>query len=193
MHYLIVGLGNPGKEHQLHRHNIGFMAVEKIAQQLSSSGAWSNKMGAESFTFQFNSDSKVTLIKPMSYMNLSGRAVQAYMSFFKLNIENIWVFHDDIDLEFLRVKVKQGGGHGGHNGLRSIDSCIGVHYHRVRLGVGRPQFGDVSNFVLGNFASEQMTAVELVLSRISANLPTLLNGRKDRFIEEIIKPDTPTN
>jgi PTH1 family peptidyl-tRNA hydrolase len=185
MHSLIVGLGNPGREHMLNRHNIGFLAIDSLAQKFAPNAVWQNKMGSETISAQLPNGNKITLVKPQSYMNLSGKVVQAFMVFYKLPLDAIWVLHDDIELEFLRLKVKNGGGHAGHNGLRSIDAYIGRNYNRLRLGVGRPQFGEISSFVLGNFTNAEILQVESLIERITDNFLLLLDGKKDVFLNSI--------
>ncbi|MDR1034795.1 MAG: aminoacyl-tRNA hydrolase, partial [Holosporales bacterium] len=133
---LVIGLGNPGSKYMYTRHNAGFLFVDYFSE--------SEKFPA--FRTRFDSmcsecillGEKVILQKPQTFMNLSGRAVGQLVSFYKLNPEQIIVFHDDIDLQPFDVKIKLGGGHGGHNGLRSIDEAIGRNYWRVRFGIGRP-------------------------------------------------------
>lgn len=158
---LIVGLGNPGPKYVGTRHNIGFCVVEELARR------WNIQLGAGkhralSGTGMIRQRS-VMLLLPQTYMNLSGESVQAATRFFKLEADSVVVAHDDIDLKTGKVKLKIGGGHGGHNGLRSCDSHLGTRdYFRIRLGVGRPPHAnaEVANWVLGHFGSAVRATVE---------------------------------
>lgn len=169
---LIVGLGNPGKQYEGTRHNVGFRVVEELASRGGNPG----------FTSQFKGEvSKVdiageraVLLKPLTYMNLSGESVQGAMAFFKLQQADIIVVHDDMDLELGRIKLKQGGGHGGHNGIRDIAKRIGADFYRVRLGVGRPRgTSSASRHVLGGFSAEEQPVLEQLLAD-AADAVTLL-------------------
>ncbi len=158
---LIVGLGNPGRQYAATRHNVGFMAVQAMASQYGLTWSESTKLSCEIACGTVKSR-KVFLIKPTTYMNLSGKAVQAVMAYYKIKLENLHVIHDDIDLELGKVKFKTGGGSGGHNGLKSIDQSIGNNYHRARLGVGRPANDsmEVSDYVLAPFARSEQVVIE---------------------------------
>lgn len=160
--WLIAGLGNPGPDYADNRHNIGFMIVDLLATRWGvQSSAFRSKFGSELAQTDVRLGAKtlrVHLQKPMEFMNLSGGPVQRAMAFFRIAPSNLVVIHDEIDLPFLRLRVKVGGGHGGHNGLRSISQAIGPDYLRVRAGVGRPGGSagivpgqDVSGHVLGPF------------------------------------------
>lgn len=164
---LIVGLGNPGRQYENTRHNVGFMAVDSIARSLSfSSFSENNKFKGEIATGEAFGD-KTILLKPITYMNLSGEAVGAVASYYKIPLEKIVVIHDDIDLKLGDVRIKRGGGHAGHNGLRSIDAHIGKDYFRIRIGVGRPQDKeDVANYVLQHFSKDEMVDISEVLCDI---------------------------
>jgi len=176
MAWLVVGLGNPGREYQDNRHNIGFMVVDQLARK-HCAPAFRAKFGAELAAATVGGQ-PATLLKPMQFMNLSGKAVQQAAVFYKIAPAQIIVVHDEIDLPFGRLQVKLGGGHGGHNGLRSITQELGSpEFVRVRCGVGRPRSTDreaVANYVLSGFAkaerdelgvtiAEAGDAVELVL------------------------------
>ncbi len=182
MHYLIVGLGNPGKEYAMNRHNVGFIAIDYIAAVYNCTNDWSKKYDAYITTFSINEEDKVTLVKPLSYMNLSGISVQKISSFFKIQPKDVWVIHDDIDLSLCKIKLKKGGGHGGHNGLKSIDSHITPNYHRLRIGIGRPEFGEISNFVLSNFTTEEFKQISHLLDNISKNTSLLLQNNNEKFL-----------
>ncbi|MCC2647039.1 MAG: pth [Rickettsiaceae bacterium] len=183
---LIVGLGNPGNDYQYTRHNIGFMAVDSIASHYNFPSFSTNSKFSAEITQATINGLKVYLAKPTTYMNLSGQAVQKIKSFYKIETSHIIVIHDDIDLEFGKIKVKIGGGHGGHNGLRSIDSHLGKDYFRMRLGVGRPQHkDDVANYVLNNFSKAEMPEVISLNERIAANLPLLFTDSPDKFLQNL--------
>lgn len=160
MHILICGLGNPGAQYSKNRHNVGFMMLDLIASEMNVSFLESKKF-LGSIAIKKYPDVTYILLKPQTYMNLSGQSVGAVKKFYDVSLENIWVVHDEIDLAFGDVRLKQGGGHAGHNGLKSLDAHIGKDYHRIRIGVGRPAHrDDVSNYVLSNFPkSEDVDAV----------------------------------
>lgn len=147
---LIVGLGNPGVAYQMNRHNVGFMVVDLIQTQ-ENFPEWSGK-----FKGLYTKKEDVILLKPQTYMNLSGQSVQACMTFFKLALDDLWVVHDDIELSLGDVQTKTGGSAKGHNGLRSIDQCVGQNYKRIRCGIGRPAQGSVSAYVLSNFSKDEL-------------------------------------
>ena len=158
--HLIVGLGNIGEKYQFTRHNIGFLVIDEITKKLSTTNI--NKSNFNSDLFKAGYD---LYSKPKTYMNNSGQAVNSIKEYYKINNENIIVIHDDLDLPFGTVKFKIGGGHGGHNGLRSIDSHIGKDYIRVRIGIGKPQEkSDVANYVLSNFSKEELNKLEGIIS-----------------------------
>lgn len=147
---LFVGLGNPGSGYSRNRHNIGFMAMDQIASD-HGFGPWKSKFQGEVTEGRLGSD-KVLLLKPGTFMNRSGQSVQAAMQFYKLEPSDVVVFHDELDLAPGKCRVKQGGGHAGHNGLRSIHGHIGEAYGRVRLGIGHPGHKDkVAGYVLHDF------------------------------------------
>jgi PTH1 family peptidyl-tRNA hydrolase len=148
---LIVGLGNPGKQYENTRHNIGFRVIDKL---INDSGA--KNVSKSSFQGKLFKSSDTLFLKPTTYMNLSGNSVQTVKNFYKIELENIIVLHDDIDLGFSALRFKNGGGHGGHNGLRSIDAMIGKEYNRVRMGVGKPEHkSQVADYVLSNFTADE--------------------------------------
>lgn len=181
---LFVGLGNPGGEHARNRHNVGFMAVDAIADAHGFS-PWRAKFHGEVAEGRFGLE-KVLLLKPGTYMNLSGDAVQAAMAFHKLEPADVVVFHDELDLPPECVRVKTGGGHAGHNGLRSIAAHIGPAFVRVRLGIGHP--GDkrlVTNYVLGDFARQEGPWVENLLKGVAAGAPRLAGGDAAGFLAEL--------
>ena len=159
---LIVGLGNPGPQYSWTRHNAGFMVLDRLSRLsgipvtrkafsgLSGDGNWAGE--------------RVYLLKPQTFMNLSGRSVAEALRFYKLSLSDLIVIHDDLDIPFGKVKLKEGGGHGGHNGLRSLaQELASSSYARIRIGIGRPVHGDVVNYVLANFAKPEMDALLEVL------------------------------
>ncbi len=181
---LLVGLGNPGKDYEKTRHNIGFMVIDRLIESYSLSTPKAKFHG-------FLSDGliggkKVLAIKPNTYMNRSGLCVGEVVKFYKIPLENIIVFHDEIDLVFNKVRVKIGGGHGGHNGLRDIDAKIGKNYKRVRIGVGHP--GDkekVSGYVLNRFSKDEQPSIDKLIDNISDNIKLLLKNDDSLFMTRI--------
>jgi PTH1 family peptidyl-tRNA hydrolase len=174
--WLIAGLGNPGPKYARNRHNIGFMVVDELARALP---AWKSKSGADTTQGALEGQ-KVVLLKPMEFMNTSGFAVQRTAQFHHVEPTQIIVVHDEIDLDFGLVRLKAGGGHGGHNGLRSLHQQLGSSdYLRVRMGVGRdphkpPGSKDAANWVLADFPSGQRSAVEAMISAACEDIATIL-------------------
>ncbi len=179
-----VGLGNPGAQYALHRHNVGFMAADIIAEMHGFS-PWTKKF--RSLISEGRLDGKkVLLVKPQTYMNDSGDAVQQALRFHKLGVEGLTVFHDELDLAPMKVKVRTGGGLAGHNGLRSINASLGPDFRRVRIGIGHP--GDksrVTGHVLGNYAKSEMEALSDMLGAISAEAEWLAEGDDVRFMSDV--------
>ncbi len=158
--HLIVGLGNIGEKYQLTRHNVGFLVIDEMTKNLTSSNINKSNFKADIQKSGYN-----LFVKPNTYMNHSGEAVGAIKEYFKINMEEIIVIHDDLDLPFGTVKFKVGGGHGGHNGLKSIDSHVGKDYIRVRIGIGKPaNKEDVANYVLSNFSKEELNKLQGIIS-----------------------------
>jgi PTH1 family peptidyl-tRNA hydrolase len=178
---LCVGLGNPGQKYTLNRHNVGFMMINILAQDY---GFPDFKAQNQSCISEGRIDGhRVILVKPMSYMNLSGHPVASIGSFYKIPPENIFVFHDDLDVPFSKIKVKTGGGHGGHNGLKSMDQCITSAYHRIRIGIGHPGDRDqVSSYVLSDFSKMEQRDLIPVLEDISRNIGSLLSKDHQKFM-----------
>ncbi|MFT7859556.1 MAG: aminoacyl-tRNA hydrolase [Sulfurimonas sp.] len=151
---LIVGLGNPGPDYEKTRHNIGFMVIDELIKRFSAHKQSSSNFKGDLFKFKNH-----FLLKPTTFMNLSGESVVKVKNFYKL--EDVVVIHDDLDLPFGALRFKFGGGHGGHNGLRSIDSHISKEYARVRMGIGKPEHkGEVASYVLSNFSEKENTCLE---------------------------------
>lgn len=184
--HLFVGLGNPGREYTKNRHNVGFMCIDEI---LSSYGFPSEKSKFSSLFTEGSIDRvKVILLKPLAYMNRSGRPVAEAMRFYKIPAEHIFVFHDDLDLPPGKIRVKQGGGHGGHNGLRDLDAHLGKDYWRVRIGIGRPLHkGAVSSYVLSDFSKEDHTWLDPLLPAIADEVQLLCESKPDDFVSKIMQ------
>lgn len=181
---LWVGLGNPGAEYVMHRHNVGFMACDVIAEMHGFSSVqkkfqgWTQegRIGGE----------KILLLKPATYMNESGRSVSEALRFYKLGPDALTVFHDELDLAPCKVKVKQGGGHAGHNGLRSIDQHIGPEFRRVRIGIGHPGHKDrVRGYVLGNYSKAEQPDLIDMLGAVGSEADWLAQGNDPRFMSEL--------
>lgn len=181
---LFVGLGNPGDKYARNRHNIGFMALDRIAAD-HGFGPWRGKFQGALSEGRFGSE-RVMLLKPETFMNRSGQSVGEAMRFFKLESEDVTVFHDELDLAPGKVRVKQGGGHAGHNGLRSIHSAIGPEYQRVRLGIGHPGHKDaVSGYVLRDFPKADADWLDDLLRGIGDGAPSLAAGDAGKFMNAI--------
>lgn len=179
-----TGLGNPGPQYAMHRHNVGFMALDVIAyvhgfapvQKKFQGWTQEGRIGAE----------KILLLKPATFMNESGRSVSEAMRFYKLEPDALTVFHDELDLDPFRIKVKQGGGHAGHNGLRSIDQHIGPDFRRVRIGIGHPGHKDrVHGYVLGNYSKAEQDPLVDMLGTIGVEAERLAAGNDARFMSNV--------
>ncbi|MBT6834187.1 MAG: aminoacyl-tRNA hydrolase [Rhodobacterales bacterium] len=187
---LFVGLGNPGKKYTNNRHNIGFMALNQIANDHSFS-PWKNKFQGQ-ITDGKLGDEKVILLKPETFMNLSGQSVSETIKFYKIKIEDIIVFHDELDLAPAKLRVKISGGHAGHNGLRSIHQHIGADYHRVRMGIGHPGHKDrVANYVLSDFAKSDQNWLQDLLFGISDGAIYLANNDAGKFMNAVAMRTVP--
>ena len=159
---LIVGLGNIGKEYEKTRHNIGFIAIDEILKNQNYS-----TINKPAFKGEIYKSGNYLFLKPSTYMNLSGESVGAVKNFYKIDNDDIIVIHDDLDLKLGALRFKKGGGHGGHNGLKSIDSHIGNSYHRIRIGIDRPEEKDkVIDFVLGKFNDEELEKLSKTLENV---------------------------
>ncbi|MDO5621294.1 MAG: aminoacyl-tRNA hydrolase [Paracoccus sp. (in: a-proteobacteria)] len=177
---LFVGLGNPGGKYQDNRHNIGFMALDRIAAD-HGFGPWRARFQGLVAEGRLGGQ-RVTLLKPQGYMNLSGQSVGEAMRYLKLDPADVVVFHDELDLAPGKCRVKQGGGHAGHNGLRSIHQHIGEAYGRVRMGIGHPGHKDrVAGYVLSDFAKAEQDGLDDLLRGISDGAADLAGGDSGRF------------
>jgi PTH1 family peptidyl-tRNA hydrolase len=181
---LWVGLGNPGPAYALHRHNVGFMAIDVIAD-MHGFGPWKKQFQGWTAEGRLGPE-KILLLKPATFMNESGRSIGEAMRFFKLEPEAITAFHDELDLAPMKVKVKRGGGTAGHNGLRSMDAHIGPEFRRVRIGIGHPGHKDkVTGHVLGNYHKSELDALTDMLGAIGAEAEWLARGDDVRFMNDI--------
>ena len=181
-----AGLGNPGDKYALHRHNVGFMAGDAIAA-VHGFGPWQKKFRSLASEGRIGRH-KVLLLKPQTYMNVSGDAVQQAPHFYKLGAEALTAFHDELDLAPMKVKVKVGGGVAGHNGLRSIGASLGPEFRRVRIGIGHPGPGQkekVTPHVLGNYAKSEMEPLSDLLGAIAAEAKWLAEGDDARFMSDV--------
>jgi PTH1 family peptidyl-tRNA hydrolase len=181
---LLVGLGNPGSEYARNRHNIGFMAVDEIVRR-HGFGPWRRRFQGQSCDGSVDTE-KVLALKPQTFMNVSGQSVGEAMRFFKLTPPDVIVIHDDLDLAPGKVRVKQGGGHGGHNGLRSIDDHIGKEYWRIRLGIGHPGNKDlVHGYVLHDFSKTEQVWLEPLLDTVAKEFPLMAAGQPEKFASRV--------
>jgi len=181
---LVVGLGNPGPEYAGNRHNIGFMAVDEIVRRhgFGAARARFHGLAAEGSL----GGEKVVALKPQTYMNDSGRSVAAAVQFYKLDPQQVIVIYDEIDLPLGKVRVKRGGGSGGHNGIRSIDAHIGPDFWRVRLGVGHPGHKDlVQRHVLSDFSKSEREQVARVIEAVAESMPILAAGDENSFMNKV--------
>jgi len=182
--FLFVGLGNPGAKYQSNRHNIGFMVVDEIARR-HGFAPWRRRFQGETAEGTLERE-RVILLKPLTYMNDSGQAVQEASNFFKLAPGEITVFHDEIELPPAKLRVKVGGGIAGHNGLRSISAHVGNDYRRVRLGVGHPGIKElVHGHVLNDFAKDERPWVGALRDAIADNAGLLVTGRDSTFQNKV--------
>jgi PTH1 family peptidyl-tRNA hydrolase len=179
-----VGLGNPGARYAMQRHNVGFMAADAIAathafeppKKAFNGWAQQGRIGTE----------RILLLKPATFMNDSGRSIRAAMDFFKKEVGDVTIFHDELDLAPFKVKVKVGGGTAGHNGLRSAEAHVGNGFRRVRLGIGHPGHKDrVTGYVLGNYAKAETDRLADMLGAIAAEAEWLAKGDDARFMSEV--------
>ena len=187
---LFVGLGNPGAKYARNRHNIGFMALDRIAADHGFS-PWKKAFKGQVAEGHLGGE-RVLLLKPETFMNLSGASVQAAMAFHKITPAEVIVFHDELDLAPAKMRLKQGGGHAGHNGLRSIHANIGEAYGRVRLGIGHPGHKDaVAAYVLHDFAKSDQGWLDDLLRGISDGAEALAAGDGARFSNAVALRTTP--
>ena len=181
---IFAGLGNPGAQYQNHRHNVGFMAADAIARRHSFS-PWTKKFHGLIAEGTLGGE-KILLVKPQTFMNLSGQAVGEAMRFYKLTPAEVVVLYDELDLAPGKVRVKVGGGAGGHNGIRSLDQHIGNPYKRVRIGIGHPGVKElVHSYVLGDFAKADRDWLEPLIDAIGEHAPLLAKGDDNGFMNKL--------
>ena len=177
---LLVGLGNPTPDSENNRHNIGFKIIDAINKKFGLSKQKPKFKGL--LTTGNIGDQKVYAIKPLTFMNNSGICIRELIEYFKIDAEDVIVFHDDLDVDFAKIKVKFGGSSAGHNGIESIDKFIGKDYSRVRVGIGKPEKKiEVSDFVLTNFTDEEKVDLEKVIQNIIDSMPILIDKKLDLF------------
>ncbi len=181
--YLIVGLGNIGEQYNNTRHNVGFAAVDLICKEYNFDEFKTRKKALVSNGI-INSQ-KISLLKPLTYMNSSGIAVGEFISFYKIPSQNVLVIYDDMDIECGKTKLKFAGGSAGHNGIKSIDAHVGADYWRLRIGISKPKFTDISNYVLSKFNAEQLSIISGILQKISQNICLALLDNKDKFLNSV--------
>ena len=183
---VLVGLGNPGSKYENNRHNVGFMAIDAIARRFGVT-QWRQRYHGEAAEVDINRV-RYLLLKPMTYMNESGRAVGDAARFYKVSPADVIVFHDELDLEPGKIRAKFGGGHAGHNGLKSITAHIGNDYQRVRIGIGHPgQRELVSPYVLSDFAKADRDWLEPMLEAMASAVPHLVTGDDPKFLNEVAR------
>ena len=183
---LFVGLGNPGEKHKNNRHNVGFMALDCLSAFHKFGRSRTKFLGRTAMGSL--DDRKLISFKPQTFMNESGRAVREASNFYKIGPERIIVFHDELDLPFGQVRVKKGGGHAGHNGLKSIDENIGTDYFRIRIGISHPgEKEKVTGHVLGDLSKEDAETLQKILTSIAENISTLIDGDEKKFQKNILQ------
>jgi len=177
---LLVGLGNPTPNSNDNRHNVGFKVIDSINKKF---GLTKQKPKFKGLLTTGNiSNKKVYAIKPLTFMNNSGICIRELIEYFKINVEDVIVFHDDLDVDFSKIKTKFGGSSAGHNGIESIDKFIGKDYSRVRVGIGKPEKKiEVSDFVLTNFTEEEKIVIEKIIRSIIDSMPILIDKKLDLF------------
>ncbi|MFV0431335.1 MAG: aminoacyl-tRNA hydrolase [Alphaproteobacteria bacterium] len=183
--WLIAGLGNPGAAYAQNRHNIGFMAADEIVRRHSSFGVWQKKASALVAEGRLAGE-KTLIVKPQTFMNRSGLSVMQLMQFYKLKPTDIWVFHDELALSPGGFRVKEGGGHNGHNGLRDISQMIGDGYGRVRMGIGHP--GDknkVASYVLHDFAKTDQPWLDAMIEGAAQYIELLLDNQSSSYMNKV--------
>ena len=177
---LFVGLGNPTPNSENNRHNIGFKIIDAINSQFKLSKQKPKFKGL--LTTGSIEEKKIYAIKPLTFMNNSGTAIKELIDYFKIDAKNVFVFHDDMDIDFGKIKAKFGGSSAGHNGIESIDKFIGKDYSRVRIGIGKPKDKmEVGDFVLQNFDEDEMLGLEKITSNMTDSISILIDKKLDLF------------
>ena len=183
---LFVGLGNPGEKHKNNRHNVGFMALDCLSAFHKFGRSRTKFLGRTAMGSL--DERKLISFKPQTFMNESGRAVREASNFYKIGPERIIVFHDELDLPFGQVRVKKGGGHAGHNGLKSIDENIGTDYFRIRIGISHPgEKEKVTGHVLGDLSKEDAETLQKILTSIAENISILIEGVEKKFQKNVLQ------
>src|SRR5210317_284793 len=178
---LFSGLGNPGQKFKHNRHNIGFILIDEISNKCEFKKKFKGLFGENQI-----GQIKSYFLKPMTFMNLSGESLLEIKQFFKLKNENIFIIHDDLDLEISKVKIKNGGSNAGHNGLESISSKIGNDYNRLRIGIGHPGQKDlVDKYVLSNFKSDEYDLILKTITSVKDNINVLIDKKFDEFSSKV--------
>ena len=181
---LLVGLGNPNPNNSNNRHNVGFKIIDSINTQFKLSKQKPKFKGL--LTTGNIDEKKIYAVKPLTFMNNSGICIKELVEYFRINIDNIFVFHDDIDINLGRVKAKFGGGSAGHNGIESIDKNIGKNYSRIRIGIGRPDNdSEVSDHVLNDFIDDEKESIKIVIENITNSLSILIKKELDLFSSKV--------
>ena len=177
---LFIGLGNPTLDSQNNRHNIGFKVIDAINKKFNLSKQKPKFKGL--LTTGIIEEEKIYAIKPLTFMNNSGICIRELLEYFKIDVEDVIVFHDDLDVEFGKIKAKFGGSSAGHNGIASIDKFIGKDYSRVRIGIGKPKENmEVGDFVLQNFDEDELTGIEKISNDINDSISILVEKKLDLF------------
>ena len=188
--WLIVGLGNPGSSYKGNRHNVGFQVLDTLADRYAFP-AFQVKNQACFTKKQFKDGPLVYLLKPMTFMNLSGRSVGPFARFYHIPLNQLWVVHDDLDLAPGKVKIKQGGGTGGHRGLESLDGALGKAYHRLRIGIGHPGRPErVANYVLEDFSPKEDAWHPVLLGHLVDFFPLLLENKPEVYVSKVMQAMT---
>ncbi len=184
--YILAGLGNPGRRYTKNRHNIGSSVINEILRRYDF-GSFRSRVRLAGNLAEGNVEgARVVLLKPTTFMNNSGRSIHATMRFFKSSPEELCVFHDELDLSCGQVRLKLGGSSAGHNGLKSIDSCVGSQYWRVRVGIGRPNSNEnVKHYVLANFSENDARRLKRVTKAIVDSVPLLLAAKPSQFMTRV--------
>ena len=181
---LLVGLGNPNPNNTNNRHNVGFLLIDEINKKFKLSKQKPKFKGL--LTTGNINEQKVYAIKPLTFMNSSGICIKELIEYFKIDVKDVFVFHDDMDIDLGKVKVKFGGSNAGHNGIESIDKNIGKNYSRIRIGIGRPQKDSTgADYVLDNFSNEEKDNMQEVAKNIIGSLSILINKDLDLFSSKI--------
>ena len=181
---LLVGLGNPNPNNTNNRHNVGFLAIDEINKKFKLSKQKPKFKGL--LTTGKIDEQKVYAIKPLTFMNSSGVCIKELIEYFKINVKDVFVFHDDMDIDLGKIKVKFGGSSAGHNGIDSIDKNIGKNYSRIRIGIGRPKKNATgADYVLDNFSNEEKDNIQEINKNITESLSILINRDLDLFSSKI--------